>query len=522
MLYYSAIISALTDTPTSFSAAPPPNTNQLSQRPSPYNAASQAQQLYNQSHQSIQLPPRAVPFTPQVMHNKQPSNTPYQPPQQQLHQPVPQQLYTQSQQSNNTDTIHDKQRFYRPPHPVMCFGIGGTLFASFPQQSKSLQYNGSSTQPGRITSYSVQRLVHSNDKQIQSATTFPGPLLSLKASDKSLLHAYIRDCIDGVYNDYSRNPTIHQLTYTQLLWKCLAELVHCGVISRTNNTDTQSIQNNKNEFEHAVIKLLLDNTSSQHNQSTPGLLTGSSLLTQDQSANNTPQQQDTILNSIQELLLRGDTNAACHTALQHKLWSHALLLAGQDRLLHEQVVAQFATNTFVDGSPVQTIYLTLAKQHQLLFTHCPVLPDNNTYPIQSQLYDINTAPPIISNWRANLAAILANPSLDDTSVITRLGDILQHAYGLIDAAHICYLIGGVAIDLLPLPNARMTLITANHRSHTIKQYTTAQAIHATEIYEYVRTQHDSTYSLPQFQIYKFIYACMLIDIGDCARALQYI
>lgn len=80
------------------------------------------------------------------------------------------------------------------------------------------------------------------------------------------------------------------------------------------------------------------------------------------------------LNEVGQKVISGDIIGASETAINHQLWSHALLLgqfAGPQH--YQKVVGQFVQQDFPPSHPVRLVYLMLSGQVQLIGTSYPRL-----------------------------------------------------------------------------------------------------------------------------------------------------
>ncbi|XP_041825408.1 protein transport protein Sec16A isoform X5 [Melanotaenia boesemani] len=205
---------------------------------------------------------------------------------------------------------------------------------------------------------------------------------------------------------------------------------------------------------------------------------------------------------FRELLLFGRKKDALEAAMKGGLWGHALLLASKmDNRTHARVMTRFA-NSLPMNDPLQTIYQLMSGRMPASATCCG----------EEKWGD----------WRPHLAMVLSNltHSLDlDTRTITTMGDTLA-SKGLTDAAHFCYLMAKVGLGVFTKKSTKMVLIGSNH-SLPFSQFASNEAIQRTEAYEYAQSLGSQPCSLPNFQVFKLIYACRLAEAGLCAHAFHY-
>ncbi|KAJ3605888.1 hypothetical protein NHX12_027931 [Muraenolepis orangiensis] len=205
---------------------------------------------------------------------------------------------------------------------------------------------------------------------------------------------------------------------------------------------------------------------------------------------------------FRELLLFGRKKDALEAAMKGGLWGHALLLASKmDNRTHARVMTRFA-NSLPINDPLQTVY-------QLMSGRMPASA-------------ISCGEEKWGDWRPHLAMVLSNltHTLDlDTRTITTMGDTLA-SKGLVDAAHFCYLMAQVGLGVYTKKSTKMVLVGSNH-SLTFYQFATNEAIQRTEAYEYAQSLGSQPCLLPNFQVFKLVYACRLAEAGLSAQAFHY-
>ncbi|XP_053303621.1 protein transport protein Sec16A isoform X3 [Pleuronectes platessa] len=205
---------------------------------------------------------------------------------------------------------------------------------------------------------------------------------------------------------------------------------------------------------------------------------------------------------FRELLLFGRKKDALEAAMKGGLWGHALLLASKmDSRTHARVMTRFA-NSLPINDPLQTVYQLMSGRMPASATCCG----------EEKWGD----------WRPHLAMVLSNltHTMDlDTRTITTMGDTLA-SKGLIDAAHFCYMMAQVSLGVFTKKSTKMVLIGSNH-SFPFYQFATNEAIQRTEAYEYAQSLGSHPSTLPNFQVFKLIYACRLAEAGLSAQAFHY-
>ncbi|MGH0122822.1 UNVERIFIED_CONTAM: hypothetical protein FKN15_008252 [Acipenser sinensis] len=205
---------------------------------------------------------------------------------------------------------------------------------------------------------------------------------------------------------------------------------------------------------------------------------------------------------FRELLLFGRKKDSLECAMKHGLWGHALLLASKmDSRTHARVMTRFA-NSLPINDPLQTVYQLMSGRMPAAATCCG---DEKW-----------------GDWRPHLAMVLSNltNALDlDTRTISTMGDTLA-SKGLMDAAHFCYMMAQVGFGVYTKKSTKLVLLGSNHSLPFFK-FASNEAIQRTEAYEYAQSLGSQTCLLPNFQVFKFIYACRLAEVGLSAQAFHY-
>ncbi|NWS85631.1 SC16A protein, partial [Cercotrichas coryphoeus] len=193
---------------------------------------------------------------------------------------------------------------------------------------------------------------------------------------------------------------------------------------------------------------------------------------------------------------------ALESAMKHGLWGHALLLASKmDSRTHARVMTRFA-NSLPINDPLQTVYQLMSGRMPAASTCCG---DEKW-----------------GDWRPHLAMVLSNLTNNvdlESRTIATMGDTLA-SKGLLDAAHFCYLMAQVGFGVYTRKTTKLVLIGSNHSLPFLK-FATNEAIQRTEAYEYAQSLGSQPGCLPNFQVFKFIYACRLAEMGLAAQAFHY-
>uniref|UniRef100_A0A6A7G2Q2 Protein transport protein sec16 n=1 Tax=Hirondellea gigas TaxID=1518452 RepID=A0A6A7G2Q2_9CRUS len=388
-----------------------------------------------------------------------------------------------------------------PPHAIVNFGFGGKVVMMFPRQLRLLNSkrrpSDNKLRCGEIIVNSVNSIL-SKSELILSIQRFPTVLSKCNLS--KVLDKLTNDGDVEVDDDFDDRT---------LLWKLLQ---YRAVKDPDHAAISQSLvtlllkQNNglppKGSVEHLSLQRSVHavDPNREQRQIVP------------------MEDEEAATFEIQRLLLEGKAKEACRFAVDNELWPHALLLSSQcDMATYQTVVARIAMK-LSSGSPLQTLYMLFADQSRHLFRGMQV--GNQRFDRSGQ--PIGSEADLAQNWKRNLAILLANPTPNSASVIQELGDVLWRCCGKMWAAQFCYLCASDASNpFVPDGNPRIVLIGADHHLHP-RTFISPTSVQMTELYEFGQKLSDSHYVFPPFQIYKFIYASMLADMGFPRQSLDYL
>lgn len=366
-----------------------------------------------------------------------------------------------------------------------------------------------------------------NDSSKKNFQSFPGPLVKGITHKKTVIEyceeriklgpnsSRLRSCqssSNSLQSIGSQQP--NQSSYV-LLWNLLVLLLRQnGVVVGTDIAEL--LVKNQNLFPYEVkLKRSIANETKDSSESNAsevedGQVNDGIPIPSDE---NSQISDDEIVDKFRNYLLYGNVNEALEWATDNNLWGHALFLASKvDKRLHANVMMKFA-NKLDLNDPLQTLY-------QLMSGRCPSSVTN----VQDEKW---------GDWRPHLAMIISNttqsPELNRKS-ITTLGDSLL-SRGDLFAAQFCYLMAQVgfgkfssSMDSLTSANmVRLVLLGSSHiKANTLLEFATNEAIIMTEIYEYACSLNDDAFSIIEFQPYKLLFSCRLLDHGFHLKALMYL
>ncbi|XP_073455717.1 protein transport protein Sec16A isoform X1 [Aquarana catesbeiana] len=376
------------------------------------------------------------------------------------------------------------------PHVCARFGPGGHLIKVLP----NLPSDG---QPTLVEIHNMEIILQSCPEQEQMRA-FPGPLV------KDETHKV--DVINFAQNkakECTQNENLMDQESARLLWDFIVLL--CRQNGTVVGTDIAELLLQ----DHKTVWLpgkspneanLIDFSNEPLEQEEESVASQLSFLTDTLPISGAIMEKET--ERFREMLLYGRKKDALESAMKHGLWGHALLLASKmDSRTHARVMTRFA-NSLPINDPLQTVYQLLSGRMPAAATCCG---DEKW-----------------GDWRPHLAMVLSNitNNLDvPTRTMTTMGDTLA-SRGLLDAAHFCYIMAQAGFGVYTKKTTKLVLIGSNH-SLPFAKFATNEAIQRTEAYEYAQSLGAQTISLPNIQVYKFIYACRLAEHGLSAQAFQY-
>ncbi|XP_067165434.1 protein transport protein Sec16A isoform X5 [Apteryx mantelli] len=377
------------------------------------------------------------------------------------------------------------------PHICARFGPGGYLIKVLP----NLPSEG---QPALVEVHSMETMLQHSPEQ-EEMRAFPGPL----AKDDT----HKVDVINFAQNKATQcfqNENLIDKESASLLWDFIVLL--CRQNGTVVGTDLAELLlrdhktvwlPGKSPNEANLIDFTneaLEQVEEESGEAQLSFLTDSLITTIDSLEKETER--------FRELLLYGRKKDALESAMKHGLWGHALLLASKmDSRTHARVMTRFA-NSLPINDPLQTVYQLMSGRMPAASMCCG---DEKW-----------------GDWRPHLAMVLSNltNNMDlESRTIATMGDTLA-SKGLLDAAHFCYLMAQVGFGVYTRKTTKLVLIGSNHSLPFFK-FATNEAIQRTEAYEYAQSLGTQPGSLPNFQVFKFIYACRLAEMGLAAQAFHY-
>lgn len=414
--------------------------------------------------------------------------------------------------------------------PVISWGVGGTLVASFPTDVP--RYGMNQALPMIVRSPGEVKVKHVKDiyPLEERLAKFPGPLKG--KSKKKETVAWLTTGIDALERTLP-NVSFQQVVSHEdkravervLLWKILRVFIENDGLLEGNPAVEKAVRE--------VISPGLETNSPELASaiSSGADLTGiSSAVTGMQS----DAVDSTAIEQIRHYLLSGDREKAVWAAVDKRLWGHAMLISNtmQSPDLYKQVAQEFIkkeVNYPGHGNE------SLAALYGVLSGNFEESVDA-LVPVHARagLQLMSTSAPVgasqdalagLDKWRETLGLILSNRSFGDSQALRSLGNLLCE-YGRAEAAHICYLFARncAVFGGLDDPNVNFVLVGADHRRQADQFAKETEALQLSEVYEYGLSLvggSNVVQSCPHLAAYKLQHAMTLAEYGFRDKALQY-
>ncbi|XP_071488787.1 uncharacterized protein [Diadema antillarum] len=374
------------------------------------------------------------------------------------------------------------------PHVIARFSPGGQLIKVLP----NVPADG---MPAIVEVHSVETMIQ-ECVEIQDYKKYPGPLIKGETHKNDVLHfaaAQATEC--------RKSTTMTDRESAALLWDLLV------LLCRQNGTVVETDISDLLLTDHPMTtRVAVETDVSQGEEveaeTTDDVTDQSSLLLSHLSKPKEGPDPSKQTHRFRELLLFGRKKEALEWAMKGGLWGHALLLASKmDNRTHASVMTRFA-NSLPMNDPLQTLYQLMSDRQPAAVTSCS---DEKW-----------------GDWRPHLAMVMSNltssADVGYKSVLT-LGDSLA-SRGLLHASQFCYLMAQIGFGIYSKKTTKIVLLGSSHNL-PFSKFATNPAIQLTEIYEYAQMLANKHFLIPNFQPYKFIYACRLADLGFTSQALRY-
>ncbi|KAK5554717.1 vesicle coat component [Exophiala xenobiotica] len=415
--------------------------------------------------------------------------------------------------------------------PVLKFGFGGSVVSTFPKHVPRYAVGAARPQikatPGDVSVRGVKDIL----PQPENINTFPGPLRA-KAKKKDVL-AWMSDYItaleatpqDATFPSAQPNNDNIRHHEKLLLWRIVRTLVeHDGVL---DGPALKAVNLILAPEVHAVD----ENEATQYRADD-----AASGIYRPSGTNARPESVDPMaVEVLRKRLLSGDRQAAVFHAMDHRLWSHALIISStMERSYWSQVVREFVRQEVKtvgeNTESLSALYEVFGGNLEESIDE--LVPPSARAGLQ-MVSKVDSANPTknaldgLNRWRETLSLVLNNRCQGDHQALAALGKLLED-YNRIEAAHICYLfsrnpaksvIFGGGDEEQPV-----VLLGVNHKARPFDFGRDQEAIVLTEIYEFATSVLApgalSTF-MPHLSVYKLQRAKVLADGGQKQEAQAY-
>ncbi|KXG50417.1 uncharacterized protein PGRI_069080 [Penicillium griseofulvum] len=408
--------------------------------------------------------------------------------------------------------------------PIFKFGFGGAIVSCFPKHIPrySVGQVAPMIQPtlGEPKISQLSTWLPSADNIVQH----PGPLKA-KSKKKDLI-AWLSSKIAAF--EHSDLPSYEQVqpdTHKRqeekaILWKVVKLLVE-------NDGNLESSPEIQKSFRQIIFPNLPDPDADGSYTST---LTAAGGLTPSEM----PSQPDAVdakwLEELRLHLIRGDREKAVWSAVDRRLWGHAMILSStMDKSISKQVTQEFVRRE-VRSKAANTE--SLAALYEIFAGNIEESIDELVPPsARAGLQLISKADGQgstknalegLDKWKDTLGLVLSNRSSEDHQALLALGRLLT-SYGRTEAAHVCYIFSHAAVFGGPDdPQANIVLLGADHQ-RCPSSLMDEDAILLTEAYEYATSVlgNSSAAHLPHLLGFKILNARCLVDQGRNSEAQAY-
>lgn len=413
--------------------------------------------------------------------------------------------------------------------PVFAWGTGGTIITSFPKEVPRYGMGSNvpmiQPSPGEVKVRSIKDIYPLNER----TSSFPGPLKG-KAKKKEVL-TWLSTGIESLerQNEYLRS--LSNLSHDDMrkeerivLWKILKAFIeHNGVLE--GNADV----------EKAVRSILSPELDNEGATGAPFAI-GADLGGVHRAAGSTALADPVdpvAVDTLRKQLLKGEREKAVWSAVDNRLWAHALLLSNTiSPDLYKRVAQEFVQkevkNIGENTEPLAALYEIFAGNHEECVDE--LVPPSARAGFQMVSTSAATGPPKsavegLNHWRETLGLILSNRSADDSKAIQSIGKLLA-GYGRSEAAHVCFIFARSRSVFGGIDDSQsdIVLVGADHQRDPYGFDKDTESILLSEIYEFGQSLSSTSsvpISIPHLAVYKMQHAKLLTAFGQKSKALEY-
>jgi len=351
--------------------------------------------------------------------------------------------------------------------PIFSWGFGGHVVTMFPTRTQRNAVGMSQPMikcsPGEVKVRYTRDILPLED----SLVNFPGPVYAggkgTKSKKKEVL-AWMTEKIAALETDATGlgmflpgEPIPDEAERKKkeekvLLWKGMKIFLENdsnieGFVMKKNTRKlTITDEFYSSEIEKSIRAFLWPQDSSPTSADSFSLVAPMNSSTTGSGLGPVPDRGDAVaMKTIRAHLLNGDRTAAVWHAVDKRLWSHAMLIAGTvSNDLWKQVVQDFVRNevrTLGNGlESLSVLYEVFGGNGEESVDELVPQSARLGQPMMTSMTGtVSAKDPLegLEKWRETLALVMSNRSAGDTAAVTALGKLLRN-YARVEAAHLWY------------------------------------------------------------------------------------
>ncbi|RDA91621.1 hypothetical protein CP533_4640 [Ophiocordyceps camponoti-saundersi (nom. inval.)] len=406
--------------------------------------------------------------------------------------------------------------------PILTWGVGGIVVTSFPKSIP--RYTLNQTTPtiwrtcGELKVQNIKDILPLEDR----LSKFPGPLKG-KSKKKEAL-SWLAAGIEAREREVSELGFRPQSSLEAkrgaerlLLWKLLRVFIEFDGTLEGNAAVEKAV---KDVLSPGMPSHSLEDTASPF-VAPGGPVTSMMADGVDPSA----------MDQIRRHLLDGKSEAAVWSAVDKRLWGHAMLISHTVSTdLYKRVAQEFVRKEVNYPGHKNESIAALYKVLSGNFDDCvdELVPIHARVGLQLVSNESTTEPARgaidgLDKWRETLTLILNNRSPDDARALNALGKLLS-SYGRAEAAQTCFIFSRSlsVFGGLDDQTADFVLLGSDHRQQSDQFAKETEALQLSEVYEYgLSLAGGPALGAPHLAAYKLQHAVTLAEYGYQEKALQY-
>ncbi|POR38719.1 COPII coat assembly protein sec16 [Tolypocladium paradoxum] len=413
--------------------------------------------------------------------------------------------------------------------PVIAWGVGGTVVTSFPKSIPRYAMNQTTPTIVRTCGEVKVRNIKDIEPLQDRLAKFPGPLRG-KSKKKEAL-TWLATGIEAQEKELPDVSFHSQLSLEAkrgverlLLWKLLRIFIEFDGTLEGNPAVEKAV---RDVLSPGTVTPTSDNDALFPTASAMGAQAGPVTSMQADGAD------PAVIEQIRHDLLKGERETAVWSAVDRRLWGHAMLISHTvSPELYKQVAQEFVRKEVNypghNNESIAALYKVLSGN----FDDCvdELVPVHARAGLQlvskeATLGHTKDAMDGLDKWRETLTLILSNRSADDIRGLNALGKLLS-SYGRAEAAQVCFIFSRTlsVFGGLDDPNVDFVLLGSDHHQQSEQFAKETEALQLSEVYEYGLTLAGGVAAVagaPHLAAYKLQHAVTLAEYGYRDKALQY-